>query len=162
MISKGHNFRDSFDRLAAQSALLMKHSPAETNVVSDGLPWLRSNDAGQISHLAIYSTVWMFGRSVTKACYILSAETTPLFLFKYKSFLPISNHDLKSGQIKTENVSHFSSPEHKVLKVSFCDGPLSVVRPCVRASTISLNNISSETTHWILSKLHRNDPWVVP
>ena len=27
----------------------------------------------------------------------------------------------------------FSSPEHKVLKVSFCDGPLSVVhRPCVR------------------------------
>ena len=41
----------------------------------------------------------------------------------------------------------FSSPEHKVLKVSFCDGPLSVVhRPCVRASTISLNNISSETT----------------
>ena len=38
--------------------------------------------------------------------------------------------------------SVFSSPEHKVLKVSFCDGPLSVVhrpcvRPCVRASTIS-------------------------
>jgi len=36
----------------------------------------------------------------------------------------------------------FSSPEHKVLKVSFCDGPLSVVhrpsvRPCVRPSTIS-------------------------
>ena len=32
----------------------------------------------------------------------------------------------------------------------------------VRASTISLNNISSETTYWILTKLHRNDPWVVP
>ena len=57
----------------------------------------------------------------------------------------------------------FSSPEHKVLKVSFCDGPLSVVhRPCIRASTISLNNISSETTYWILNKLHRNDPCVVP
>jgi len=41
-----------------------------------------------------------------------------------------------------------------VLKVSFCDGPLFVVhrpcvRACVRASTISLNNISSETTWWI-------------
>ena len=40
----------------------------------------------------------------------------------------------------------FSSPEHKVLKVTFCDGPLSVVRrPCVRAcvrpSTISLTQL---------------------
>jgi len=34
--------------------------------------------------------------------------------------------------------------------------------PCVRLSTISLNNISSETAYWILTKLHRNDPWVVP
>ena len=63
--------------------------------------------------------------------------------------------------------SRFSSPEHNVLEVSFCDGPLSVVhrpcvRPSVRASTISLNNISSETTFWIFTKLHRNDPWVVP
>jgi len=32
----------------------------------------------------------------------------------------------------------FSSPEHNVLKVSFCDGPLSVVhRPCVRPSVRS-------------------------
>ena len=45
----------------------------------------------------------------------------------------------------------------------FCDGPLSVVnRPSVRALTISLNNISSETAYWIFTKLHRNDPWVVP
>jgi len=55
---------------------------------------------------------------------------------------------------------------HNLLKVSFCDGPLSVVhRPCVRPyvhpATITLNNIS-ETTHWILTKLHRNNPWVVP
>ena len=59
----------------------------------------------------------------------------------------------------------FSSPEHKVLKVSFCDGPLSIIHVCVRASvrasTISVNNFSSETTHWILTKLHRNDPWVI-
>jgi len=47
--------------------------------------------------------------------------------------------------------------------VSFCDLSMSVVRrPCVRASTISLNNISSETAYRILTKLHRNDPWVVP
>jgi len=25
-----------------------------------------------------------------------------------------------------------------------------------------LNIFSSETTHWVLTKLHRNDPWVVP
>jgi len=35
------------------------------------------------------------------------------------------------------------------------------VRPFVRPSTISLNNFSSKTTHWILTILHRNDPWVV-
>jgi len=51
--------------------------------------------------------------------------------------------------------------------VSFCDPSMSgvrrpCVRPCVRPSTISLNNISSETAYWILTKLHRNDPWLVP
>ena len=43
---------------------------------------------------------------------------------------------LKSAWHKNFNSTLFlfSSPEHKVLKVSFCDGPLSVVhRPCVRA-----------------------------
>ena len=60
----------------------------------------------------------------------------------------------------------FSSPEHEVLKWAFVilQCPASVrpsVRPSVRASTISLNNISSETSYWILTKLHRNDPWVV-
>jgi len=53
----------------------------------------------------------------------------------------------------------FSSPEHKVLMVSYCDRALSVVR---RPSTFYLNIFSSETTHWIWTKLHRNDPWVVP
>ena len=47
-------------------------------------------------------------------------------------------------------------------QVSFCDPSMSGVRrPCVRASVISLNNIPSETAYWILTKLHRNDPWVV-
>jgi len=66
----------------------------------------------------------------------------------------------------------FSSPEHEVLKWAFVilQCPASVVRrpsvrasvrPSVRASTISLNNISSETAYWILIKLNRNDPWVV-
>jgi len=57
-----------------------------------------------------------------------------------------------------------SSPEHKVLMVSYCDRALSVVRR--RPSSVVRKrfylNISSETTHWILTKLHRNDPWVVP
>jgi len=66
----------------------------------------------------------------------------------------------------------FSSPEHKVLMVSYCDQALSVVRrrpSCVvrRPSSVVrklfyLNIFSSETTHWILTKLYRNDPWVVP
>ena len=33
------------------------------------------------------------------------------------------------------------------------------VRPSVRSQ--SLNNISSWTSDWILTKLHRNDPWLV-
>jgi len=51
----------------------------------------------------------------------------------------------------------FSSPEHKVLRVSYCDRTLSVVR-----RRRYLNIFFSETTHWILTKLYRNDPWVVP
>jgi len=75
--------------------------------------------------------------------------------------------------MKVVFINHiFSSPEHKVLRVSYCDRPLSVVRrraSCVvrRASSVVrklfyLNIFSSETTHWILTKLYRNDPWVVP
>ena len=59
----------------------------------------------------------------------------------------------------------FSSPEHKVLRVSYCDRPLSVVRrrpSCVVRKLFYLNIFSSVTIHWILTKLHRNDPWVVP
>ena len=59
----------------------------------------------------------------------------------------------------------FSSSEHKVLRVSYFDGPLSVV--VRRASSFVrklfyLNIFSSETTHWIWTKLHRNYPCVVP
>ena len=65
--------------------------------------------------------------------------------------------------MRTRLASVFSSPEHKVLMVSYCDGDLSVV--VCRASSVNffyLNIFFSETTHWILTKLHRNDPWVVP
>ena len=66
----------------------------------------------------------------------------------------------------------FCSPEHKVLKVSYCDRPLSVVRrrPSSvvrrRPSSVVLKLFyliifSSETTHWILTQL-KNGPWVVP
>jgi len=56
---------------------------------------------------------------------------------------------------------HFSSPEHKVLMVSYCDPPLSVVlrrAACVLCKLFYLNIFSSETAHWILTKLHWNDP----
>ena len=65
----------------------------------------------------------------------------------------------------TKSCVLFSSPEHKVLMVSYCDRALSVVvrRPsCFVRKLFYLNIFSSETTHWILTKLHRNDPWVVP
>jgi len=53
----------------------------------------------------------------------------------------------------------FSSP------FSYCDRPLSVIRRrplSVVRQLFYLNIFSSETTHRILTKLHRNDPWVVP
>ena len=44
---------------------------------------------------------------------------------------------------------------------SLCHGPLSVVRPSVRALTFSLNIFFSETTYRILMKFHRNVPALV-
>jgi len=76
--------------------------------------------------------------------------------------------DLKNYILRT----FFSSPEHKVLRMSYCDRSLSVVRRCpscvVRCASsvvrklFNLNIFSSETAHWILTKLNRNDPWEVP
>ena len=51
-----------------------------------------------------------------------------------------------------------------MLRVSFCDRSLSVV---VRRASFVVrklfywNIFSSKTAYWILTKLHRNDPWVV-
>jgi len=68
--------------------------------------------------------------------------------------------------IKKLKLIYSSSPEHEVLSELLWSfnvrRPASVVCASVRASTMSLNNISSETAYWILTKLHRNDPWVVP
>jgi len=47
--------------------------------------------------------------------------------------------------------------------LSYCDWPLSVVRRLASSVNFFYFNIfSSEIAHWILAKLHRNDPWVVP
>jgi len=57
----------------------------------------------------------------------------------------------------------FSSPEHKMLMVSYCDRPLSVVvrhAMCGMRQRWYLNIFSSETAHSILTKLHRNDSYV--
>jgi len=63
--------------------------------------------------------------------------------------------------VKRFFLAHLSTKCSSELLWSFNVRPPSSVRPCVRPSTISLNNISSETAYWILTKLHRNDPWVV-
>jgi len=48
----------------------------------------------------------------------------------------------------------FSAPEHFV--IGLCPSSVVVRKP------FYLNIFSSETVHWILTKPHRNDPWVVP
>ena len=61
---------------------------------------------------------------------------------------------------------YFSSPEHKcsgwAIVIGLC--PSSVVRcaSCVVRKRFYLNTFCSETAHLILTKLYRNDPWVVP
>jgi len=72
-------------------------------------------------------------------------------------------HATNATKITTSFLAHLSTK----CSVSFCDPSMSVVGVCVRAcvrATVNnfLNNISSETAYWILTKLHRNDPWVVP
>ena len=51
--------------------------------------------------------------------------------------------------------SIFSSPEHKALRVSYCDRPLSVVHRALSVvrQLCYLNIFSSKTAHWILTKL---------
>jgi len=49
------------------------------------------------------------------------------------------------------------SAQDELLWPAFVRRASSVVR-----KLFYLNIFSSETTHWILTKLHRNDPWVVP
>jgi len=74
------------------------------------------------------------------------------------------NDDDDDAYVVVGVVSWFCFIFYKVLRVSYCDRPLSVVRHCASSVVRKLFylNISFETTHWILTKLHRNDPWVVP
>ena len=46
-------------------------------------------------------------------------------------------------KIVTDSSLFFSSPEHKVLKESYSDGPVSIVCSVYVSSTISSNDISS-------------------
>ena len=48
----------------------------------------------------------------------------------------------------------FSSPEHNILRVSYCDRSMSVCKQL-------LKRFSDETDQQISMKLHRNDPWVM-
>ena len=59
----------------------------------------------------------------------------------------------------------FSSPDHNVLRMSYCDRSLSGIRPAGRVSvrpwTITEKIFSAETGQLISIKLHRNDPLVM-
>jgi len=53
--------------------------------------------------------------------------------------------------------------EHFVLRVSYCDRPLSGgVRRPLYVNFFYFNIFSSATAHWILTKLNRNGSWEVP
>ena len=103
-------------------------------------------------------------------------------LLRYKCDSTLRNshsHGPKDARTNIQQKSDGPSQAISTLKITFlahlstkCSGwaivtglcPSSVVvrRPsCVR-KLFYLNIFSSETTHWILTKLHRNDPWVVP
>ena len=78
---------------------------------------------------------------------------SPIFTFRRITEIPQ----------KHRNIAIFSSPEHNVLRGSYCDRSSSVrlsVRPSVRPLTISLKIFSSKTRRPILIKLGRNVPWV--
>ena len=78
----------------------------------------------------------------------------------YKQFLLFPQCFLLS---KTEIIV-FSSAEHNMLGVSYCDQSMSSVRPSVYLSVreqLLKKIFSSETGQQISMKLHRNNPWVM-
>ena len=67
--------------------------------------------------------------------YLLFTNTFNFSLVLYNVTLPPEVHHVFSVSM-TQCFGFFSSHEHKVLRVSFCDSPLSVVRQCVRQCII--------------------------
>jgi len=49
-----------------------------------------------------------------------------------------------------------------VIVTGLCPSCVVCCASCVVRKLFYLNIFSSETTYWILTKLHRNDPWVIP
>ena len=90
------------------------------------------------------------------------------FFIKFSNYIACDNTDLMFSDFWGQGhicqfcpfLAHLSTKcSGWAIVIGLC--PLSVVR---RASCklFYLNIFSSETAHWILTKLHRNDPWVVP
>ena len=65
-------------------------------------------------------------------------------------------HSYRALQVINGYVLSTTSQLYK-LKVSYCDHRMSVVH-----QQFPLNNVSSYTTWWYFTKLHRNDPWWSP
>ena len=70
-----------------------------------------------------------------------SVEVCSVYSRNWKNRREIPPSSWKKGAIFKKKGGIFSSPEHKVLMVSFCDCPMAVV--CRASSTISLNIFSS-------------------
>jgi len=76
----------------------------------------------------------------------------------------VGTSDIISGVLSIRFLAHLSTKcSGWAIVTGLCPSSVIVRRPsCVVRKLFYLNIFSSETTCWISTKLHRNDPWVVP
>jgi len=84
--------------------------------------------------------------SVLKTCHVAHSVLTAIIAFIF--FVNLFSSRSAQGELLWPAF---------VLRPSLC-----VVRRASSVNLFYLNIFSSETAHWILTKLHRNTPWVVP
>ena len=122
----------------------------------------------------IVSRYWMCVKT------LISTFTYPhvhLFIESFTSQTSVVP-EKRAKQVPTAFLAHLSTKcSGWAIVIGLCPSSVVVRRPscvvrrassvvrrpsCVVRKLLYLNIFSSETAHWILTKLHRNDPWVVP
>jgi len=122
--------------------VLQETSLLQMRILTVRIMMLKTFETGHLTDIeTTYSTIWLAIYKLKQPCDLATTSVT----WVWAVYLMSGKQCLSSKSIFSELLWFFN-----------------VRRPCVRPSTISLNNISSETTYWILTKLLRNNPWVVP